>query len=223
MKESTGTRNMLGQNTAKAFWMKQEDYPHFDFVKKRRLYELNYLLPRLKGNTLLDIGCGDGALLDCLLHLTDLKLYGYDISESLLKNVNPKIQTKVYDCCNPTPLVATDITVLGAVLMYIFEDTKVDKLLSMIHSDMLFIREPCSLTNDEITCGHSEKLKEEYAARYRTVPHIMELLGKHFVVEGCCRIYPDEIESDFGTKQFYFQCVKKEHVLEKEIDAMADM
>lgn len=215
---------MLGQNTAKEFWRRQEDYPNFDFVKKRRFHELNYLLPKLKGTSLLDLGCGDGALLECLFHLTDLKLYGYDISEALLKNLNnPKIETKVYDCCNPTEMVATDITLLAAVLMYIFEDTKVDKLLSMIKSDMLFVREPCSLTNDEITCGHSEKLNDEYAARYRTVPHLMELLGKHFVVEGCCRIYPDEIESDFGTKQFYFQCVKKTPVIKKEIDAMADM
>ncbi len=44
-----------------------------------------YLVPRLEKTQgrkrLLDLGCGDGSLLECLLRITDFEqLYGYDIA-----------------------------------------------------------------------------------------------------------------------------------------------
>ena len=69
---------------AKSFWQAQEQYP-FAFTNHRRIHELNYLVPRLKkveGKSLLDLGCGHGSLLECLVHLTDYEeFHGYDISE----------------------------------------------------------------------------------------------------------------------------------------------
>jgi len=200
---------MNEREIAKKFWESKKKYPKYDNIKQRRFYELNYLIPRLKGNSLLDLGCGDGALLECLLRLTDLKLYGYDLSENLLNNIDKKIETKIYDCYNPGPLPKTDITIFASVIVYLFDDKVVDKILSLIKSDTLFIRAPCTLKDkDELINSYSEKLEEQYAALYRTVPHLFELINRHFIIEDVTRVYPDEIESNFGTKQFYFKCVR---------------
>lgn len=201
----------MSKETSNTFWKNKTKYPNYDaFIKQRRLYEINYLLPRLKGESLLDLGCGNGALLECLLHLTNLKLYGYDLSENLLKNINPLIETKVYDCYNLEPLPKTDITVFASVIVYLFDDVIIDKVLSLINSNTLFLRAPCTLKDeDELINTFSKQLQEKYSARYMIVPHVLNLLDKHFIVEDITRIFPDEIESKYGTKQFYFKGVKR--------------
>lgn len=198
---------MENSEVAKLFWTSQEDYPKYGTIKQRRLYELNYIVPKIfNKNSLLDLGCGDGSLIKCLKELTDIKLfYGYDFSLNLLRNV-PAI-TKFYDCYFPEELPKTDVTVFSGVIPFLFEDDIVSKNLEKIKSEIVYIKSPCSMENNDIFVNEfSEKLGKNYSSLYRTVPHMKNLIEKYFNIISIDRIYPDEIESEFGTKQFVFLC-----------------
>lgn len=182
----------------------REQYPPFRYIKRRRLHELNWLVPRLTGNgaSLLDIGCGDGALVNCLYHLTDLELHACDFSEKLMRGVNPKIPTFPYDCRKPGPLPPTDIAVIAGVLPYLFEDSEVQELLRCVTAPLLFVRSPCG--NDERVDTFSKDLGAPYKSRYRSVEQVKLLLLEKYDNVEAERVYPDEIESSYGTKQWYF-------------------
>jgi hypothetical protein len=53
---------------------------------------------------------------------------------------------------------------------------------------------------------YSEKLQSKYSSLYRTVPEMINIIKKHFKIIEINKIYPDEIESEFGTKQIAFIC-----------------
>lgn len=182
----------------------REAYPSFPFIKQRRLIELNWLIPRLsgRGQSLLDIGCGDGALLNCLYHLTDINLQGCDFAPKLMQGVNPKIPTFLYDCRNPTTLPDTDIAVIAGVFPYLFQDDEIRKLLHKVSAPLIFVRSPCG--NDERIDSYSEALSSHYRSRYRSRKQVESLLLEFRGSVVSERIYPDEIESKFGTKQWYF-------------------
>lgn len=199
--------NML-RETAKNFWTKHNEYPDFGNIKKRRLFELNYLLPKLTDvNTLLDLGCGDGALLNCIMYLKDFsKLYGYDFSEGLLANVHSSIETKVFDCYNfnKEDLPHVDGVICGGLVQYIFHDDVVIKLLSSLNTKMIYLRSSCTLDDrPHIVNTFSENLNSTYSSIYRPLPDLMKLVSEFFTIECVDRIYPDDIESAHGTKQFY--------------------
>jgi SAM-dependent methyltransferase len=189
--------------TARAYWQAQQHYP-FEFTRRRRIHELDYLVPRLhrvQGKRLLDLGCGDGSLLECLLRLTDFEeFHGYDVAAGLLANIDPRVHTRVYDITRPGPLPVVDATIIAGVIQYVFDDAVVDELLSRITSSVVWIRSTCTLqpAREEVVDG-------DYASCYRTVPETHELIARHFAVVSIDRVYPDEIESKFGTKQFYFE------------------
>jgi cyclopropane fatty-acyl-phospholipid synthase-like methyltransferase len=157
---------------------------------------------------LLDLGCGDGALLNCLVELTDFKEYhGYDFAVHLIKNLNSKVKARnfnVYeDDLNSLPEV--DNIICAGMLPFVFEDEVIDKMYASLRTKKLFLRTPCTLKNeDEYVNVYSEKLKSNYSSKYRTVSNVLKTLEKHFIVESIDRIYPDNIESEFDTKQFYF-------------------
>ncbi len=182
----------------------REDYPAFPFIKERRLHELNWLVPRLvgKGTSLLDVGCGDGALVNCLYHLTDLRLQACDFAEALMRGVNPRIPTFAYDCRQPGPLPHTDIVVMAGVFPYFFEDDEARAMLKRVTAPLLFVRSTCG--NDERVDGYSEALGAPYKSRYRSVDQVKALLLETRATVTAERVYPDEIESKFGTKQWYF-------------------
>lgn len=194
---------------AKKFWEKQKSYPKYGTIKERRLHELNYIIPWVRhDNTLLDLGCGDGALINCLLELTDIeKFYAYDIAKGLMKN--SRVETKVYDCYSDEPLPEVDTTICAGVIPFIFEDEVFEKLLDRMNTRKLLLRAPCTLKEeDEYVNTFSDKLGEEYSSLYRTVDNVERMLSKHFKVKKIDRVYPDEIESEFGTKQYYFVCYR---------------
>jgi hypothetical protein len=119
-----------------------------------------------------------------------------------MRGVNPRIPTFAYDCRQPGPLPATDIAVSAGVLPYLFEDVEVMALLRQIKAPLLFVRTPCG--NDERVDSFSKELGAPYKSRYRSVEQLVGLLGQHYRSVTADRVYPDDIESAFGTKQWYF-------------------
>jgi trans-aconitate methyltransferase len=200
-------------NTSKVFWTNASQYPNYGTTKQRRLYELNYLVPRLKGNTLVDLGCGDGALLNCLINLTSFTtFYGFDISKKLIDNLHPSIKKQVFDFYNfkPNDLPRSDVVIMAGVIAYIFDDNVVDCVLGNLSTDRLFLRVPCTLESErELINNYSVDLKSDYASVYRTLSEVTDLVGQHFNIVSVDRAYPDEIESDYGTKQYYIEGIKK--------------
>lgn len=182
----------------------RDDYPPFPYIKQRRLHELNWLVPRLAGlsGSLIDIGCGDGALINCLYHLTDLKLTACDFSVKLMAGVNPRIPTFEYDCRKAGPLPATDVAIIAAVLPYLFDDDEVRGLLRQVSAPLLFLRAPCG--NDELIDTFSTDLNAAYRSRYRRVDQVEALLRERYPSVSAERVYPDAIESAYGSKQWYF-------------------
>lgn len=194
------------EEKAKQFWTSQSEYPKYGTIKQRRLHELNYLVPKVFSKTsLLDLGCGDGALIKALKVLTDIKTYyAYDVATNLMTDI-PAIK-KPYDCTSPDTLPQTDVTVFAGVIPFL-EDEHVHATLEQIQSPLVYIKAPCSVDEDDIEVNtYSEKLKQDYASRYRTVPNMIKLIEPHFEIKEIIRAYPDEIESEFGTKQYIFLC-----------------
>lgn len=193
----------MSTRTASDFWKSQTHYP-FAFTRKRRIHELNYLVPRLAkvpGKRLLDLGCGDGSLLECLLRLTDFEeFHGCDIAADLLKDIDPRVRTSVFDIANPGPLPEVDAAIVAGVIQYVFDDAHVDALFARLKSPVVWVRSTCTLQPQA-----ERVVKDGYASNYRTVPETFALLSRHYQVTAVDRVYPDELESAFGTKQFYFE------------------
>lgn len=193
----------MSTSEATAYWKGRGSYP-FSFTKKRRIHELNYLLPKLEqaeGKRVLDLGCGDGSLLECLLRLTDYEtFFGFDVAEDLLKGIDPRVETSVYDLAQGGALPQVDVTIIAGVIQYLFDDELVVDVLRRVTSPVVFVRSTCTLDSEQEAVH-----RDGYASLYRTLPQTLDLLGKVFRVSAVDRIYPDEIESPFGTKQFYFE------------------
>ena len=193
--------------TATAFWKSQAQYP-FAFTRRRRIHELNYLVPRLEragGKRLLDLGCGDGSLLECLLRLTEFEeFYGYDVAAELMRGIDPRIQTAVFDIAGPGSLPTVDATIVAGVIQYVFDDAVVDALFSRITSPIVWIRSTCTLKDQAESVVH-----DGYASKYRTVPETHALIARQFEVTAVDGVYPDDLESAFGTKQFYFEARRR--------------
>lgn len=193
----------MSTQTAKTFWQSQTEYP-FAFTRRRRIHELNYLVPRLakvQGKRLLDLGCGDGSLLECLLRVTDFEeFHGYDVAADLLRDIDPRVHTAVYDIANPGPLPDVDAVIVAGVIQYVFDDAIVEALFARMTAPVVWIRSTCTLQQQAELV-----VKDGYASKYRTLQETLALLSPHYQVTAVDRIYPDELESAFGTKQFYFE------------------
>jgi trans-aconitate methyltransferase len=199
------------KDTARKFWTNVKDYPSFG-SKQRRLYEVQWLVPKLKVDSLLDIGCGSGEFLELLLRLTDIKnFYACDISEPLLSKVNPSVQKFVFDIYNgnSSELPKVDAVLLWASLQYIFDDEVILNLLKGLRCKKLFVRTPCD-REDYVIEKYSEELKGEYSSRYITLDNLLKLLGQYFTISDVARAYPDDIESKYGTKQWLIECTKED-------------
>lgn len=196
---------------AKSFWENQINYPNFPFSKERRFYDLKFLFPfASQWTSLTDLGCGTGEI-DFLLSLvTNIKEYNlYDIGSYI--NYIPynkyfKIFNEDFLSVN---LPQTDGTICLGVIFYIINNQLLSDFFSKIISPTFIIRCPCN-SEDLIINKISKELDKEnlYVAHYRTVKDIINLLNPYFTSIISSRIYPDEIESKFGTKQYGFICKK---------------
>jgi hypothetical protein len=90
---------------------------------------------------------------------------------------------------------------------YIFDVADLDNILRKITSPKLLVRNPCSVDGESVLINkYSEELGANYSALYRTPAEYISILTKYFEVEDVLRSYPDEIESKYGTKHFFFIC-----------------
>jgi hypothetical protein len=197
----------VSTETATRFWRSQTEYP-FPFTRRRRIYELNYLVPRLsrtQGKSLLDLGCGDGSLVECLLRTTEFEeFHAYDVAAELLRDIDPRVHTEVYDITRPGPLPRVDAAICAGVIQYVFDDAVVSELLARFDAPVVWLRSTCTLLAERESVD-----RDGYASCYRTLPETHALIARHFTVTSVDRVYPDEIESAHGTKQFYFEARKR--------------
>ena len=100
-----------------------------------------------------------------------------------------------------------DVVLLWAVLQYVFDDKAIKHLLSHLHCQKLFIRTP--IGDGEQIEKYSEELGAMYSSRYFELEPLLDLIGEYFTVQEVARVYPDEIESKFGTKQCVIAAVTK--------------
>jgi len=112
---------------------------------------------------------------------------------------------------NTADFPRSDLTLFIGALHYLFDEaTVINRLLDRINSPQLILIAPCTLKdNDEFINKYSTELKTQYAALYRTVDSLRNILETRFHIEDCERIYPDSIESKYGTKQYAFNCYRK--------------
>ena len=197
------------------FWTSKEKYPDYPHVLKRRLIDVAHVAPLVQdAQSVLDIGCADGYMLVALREFTKIsKFYAYDLSENLLTLLRNKwgnyrfLETKATDLLSVSIFPSVDVTLSLGAFPYIFNDDKLRSMVSRIQSNCFIVRTPCSTDTERIVINkYSEDLGEQYASVYRTVDEYVNVLAEYYNVEDIFRAYPDEIESKYGTKQYFFVC-----------------
>ena len=206
-----------------SFWKSCDKYPSFSHIKRRRQYELNYVLERLDHEhyqSYMDVGCGDGALLKCLDNLIEFEtIHALDLSIGLMRGVPniPKIKKRFVDINDvsehgkiiPQNQIM-DVLVFGGVLNYCFSN---DVLISLLQqfakgARQVFIRAVCTLAiEDELIVTESVDLQKPYSSLYRTLANTKCIISDAGLkIHDCALIYPEEIESKYNTRQYMFYC-----------------
>ena len=204
---------MTSNKNAKEFWVDQDFYPNYPFIKERRKHELDVLLKNIPADakSLLDLGCGNGSTTILLRELTYIQnFFCYDISPSMLSKIGSDRDSKVYPVAfdvNTDTLVFpyTDVSICMNMFPYVFSDERLDMIIESIKSDIFIVRITCDTERLEIN-NFSEVLGKDYSAIYRTVSDYNDALSKHFKEVEITRAFPDEIESKYNSKQYFFIC-----------------
>ena len=204
--------------TAKKFWKTRNEYPPFIYKSQRRYLDLGTVLKYINNiNSVLDLGCGEGQLLIMLRELTNIKnYYGYDLSTVFIKDLINRwgnysgLNTQATDFTTLDMFPNTDLCLCMGVFPYVFDDEVLKHVLLNITSKLFITRIPCTLGQKRIEINKfSEDLGDRYAAVYRTIPEYISILSEFFNIKSINRCYPNEIESGYGSKQFFFVCERR--------------
>lgn len=204
---------MTNNTNAKEFWVNQDFYPNYPFVKERRKHEVDMLLKHIPINakSLLDLGCGNGSTTILLRELTYIEdYYCYDISPSMLSKIGPDRDSQVHPFAfdvntDVLDFPAADVSICMNMFPYVFSDERLDEIIKAIKSDIFIVRITCDTERLEIN-NFSKDLGKEYSAIYRTFSEYRDVLIKYFKEVEISRAFPDEIESKFNSKQYFFIC-----------------
>lgn len=206
--------------TAEEFWKTVKEYPPFVYTFQRRYLDLGIILKYTGDiNSILDLGCGEGQILLMLRELTNIKkYYGYDLSQTFIDNLISRwgnwpglkaSTTNFSTFFNEFP--KTDVCICMGVMPYIFDDAVLNSMLINIKSKLLIVRVPCIFEQNRLEIDKfSDDFNDRYAAVYRTIPEYISILSKFFKIKSIDRCYSDEIESKYGSKQFFFVCEKED-------------
>jgi SAM-dependent methyltransferase len=204
---------MQKEQVSKAFWEGTEFYPSYPFVKERRKYEIDYLLTHIPSETksLLDLGCGNGSTTILLRELTYIeKYFCYDIGPGMLATIkgnrDSELVTKVWDANDGDfNFPEADVTISMNMFPCIFDDDVIEDIVKNIKSDTFLTRVTCEKERLEIN-KFSEDLGHHFAACYRTVGEYVNIFSKYYSTVNVVRAFPDAIESNYGSKQMFFEC-----------------
>ena len=205
----------MSYKISKGFWQNVKRYPDYPNTKQRRLIDVNFIVSNVTNlNSVLDLGCADGYLLIALREFTDAKkFYGYDISENLLHKLGLRwgkvkgLELKVCDFTNNTNYPQVDLTLSMGLFPYIFDYTDLYNIIANIKSNKFIVRAPCTVKDqDDYINTYSEDLLSNYSSIYRTTQSYLSILRIFYTNIYIEKAYPNEIESKYGTKQFFFVC-----------------
>ncbi len=218
-----GTDPLRASRTARAYWSSRIDT--FQDVPGRLRHVAEWILPRLpeRLDTLSDLGCGSGRMSLLVTQLVEVRrVLLVDISDVCLKEAEglwgpaSRRRTRIEPLRRDLAgirgsLPPSDLGLFLGVMLYLIRDEQVDNLLRSCSCRQLIVRTPCTLKpEDEVIDVYSEAVRGRYAANYRTLDHTVSLLSRHYTVSEVERIYPDELESKFGNRQFIFNCFRRE-------------
>lgn len=99
----------------------------------------------------------------------------------------------------------TDVTISMNMFPCIFDDSVVEEIVKNINSDIFLTRVTCEKERLEID-KFSEDLGHNYTACYRTAEEYVNIFSKYYSTVNVVRAFPDEIESNYGSKQMFFEC-----------------
>lgn len=208
----------MSYEVANKFWMARKEYPKYPNVNERRLIDVNFIINNIEApESIIDLGCGTGYLLTVLRDLTNIKdFYGYDISDGLLNRLKSRwgnvegLHTKQCDFTRLKNLPNTDLTITMGMFPYIFDFQDLHDIVARIKSKKFIVRTPCTLNDEaEYVNTYSEDLGDYYSSVYRTTQAYFDVLLYYFDDVRMVKAYPDEIESKYGTKQFFFVCERR--------------
>ncbi len=198
---------------AEKFWETRKEYPPVTCNFQRRYLDLGIILKHIDGvNSILDLGCGEGQVLLMLRELTDIdSYYAYDLSKAFINNLTkrwgnlPGLETQAGNFITAEKFPKTDMCICMGAMLYVFNDDDLRCMLANLKSKVFICRVPCNLEDSRLEINKfSEEYKDDYAAVYRTIPEYISILSESFDIKSIDRCYPDEIESKFGSKQFFF-------------------
>jgi SAM-dependent methyltransferase len=201
------------------FWRSRREYPPYDHVEARHNEDKNNIDREIRrylnGQNSLsfcEIGCGKGEMVEHFWRNYNISRgYAYDLNPTWIQELTargfPNWLFEESDISRRSaPFPETDVCISNGVFIYIFDDQDVTAVLSKIRSKLVLLRLPCSLEPEDTWINKkSEQLKSQYAARYRK-PSTFLSLGENAGLQllKVARAWPDEIESQFGTRQFLF-------------------
>jgi cyclopropane fatty-acyl-phospholipid synthase-like methyltransferase len=176
-------------------------------------YDLAGLRPLCRpGIKVLDLGCGQCALLNRLVSEADVTIHGVDIIPEFLAHaaIDRRITTEVADAVTYQSGTLYDLIILAGLVNYVpasFErDLLYERVTSMLKANgVLFLKSQFGTRSGVDVDAWSEALGFHYRAHYPFIDAEISRLNKWFNVE-VRDAYPPELNPHTNTRFFHLIC-----------------